>query len=152
MTILIIRGAAGLQSTNHIITPTPLTNRQSKYSFQTGTQIQDLRSIAPKTEEASLCSIACSMYNKTALQGYLHHPELLPCFAQLMNQARPCHLVNIHFSCMETEQIVKRPEETTTEHRLQYAHSYYEGIFVEVQYGCVTRTIDVGASRVQLLC
>jgi len=71
-----------------------------------------------------------------------------------MNQARPCHLVNIHFSCMETEQIVKRPEETTTEHRLQYMPNkkidfhHVEEIFVELQYGCGTRTIDVGASRV----
>jgi len=55
---------------------------------------------------------------------------------------------------METEQIVKRPEETTTEHRLQYMPNkkidfhHVEENFVELQYGCGTRTIDVGASRV----
>jgi hypothetical protein len=59
---------------------------------------------------------------------------------------------------METEQIVNRPEETTTKHKLEYMHNknidfhHVEENFVELQNGCGTRTIDVGASRVYLLC
>jgi hypothetical protein len=58
---------------------------------------------------------------------------------------------------METEQIVKRPEETTTKHKLEYMHNknidfhHVEEIFVELQNGCGTRTIDVGASILIML-